>query len=115
MKDSRAGEALWSEWSGANYTPSDSSAFVFHTIEHVDVHNDVVKRALASSMQRDGITDSLGEAFRLIESKVTVSQGYCGHIDEDTEFTSCDIDGKTFYGDYVDEIFPATWVEISVR
>lgn len=115
MKDSRAGETLWSEWSGNGYHVADSSAFIFHTIGHVDVYHDIVKRALASSIQRHGLVDSLAEAFKLIDYGRTAVLGYCGHLDGDVEYTMCDSDGETVYGDFVDEIFPATWVEISVE
>lgn len=115
MKDSRAGEALWSEWTGNLYQFASDSAVVFCTIGHIDVSNEVVKRALASALQRDGITDSLGQAFGKIEGGHMSLFGYCGHVDGDTELTSCDMYGETDYGDTVEEVFPITWIEISAR
>lgn len=115
MKDSRAGEALWSEWTGNLHQFASDSSVVFCTIGHIDVSNEIVKRALASALQRDGITDSLGEAFRKVEGGYMSSFGHCGYVDGDTELTSCDMYGETDYGDIVDEIFPVTWIEISAR
>lgn len=113
MKDSRVGEALWSEWHGYLFDQKNESTFVFFTIEHVDLSDEIVKRALASSVQRNGIADSLGQAFKVVEDSTPV-HGYAGNIDEDTDLTVCDVDGETFYGEFVDEVFPVTWVEISV-
>ena len=113
MKDSRVGEALWSEWHGYSYDQKDQSTFVFFTIDHVDISDEIVKRALASSVQRNGITDSLGQAFKVVEA-TEPKHGYAGAVGGDTELTVCDIDGETFYGEFVDEIFSITWVEIDV-
>ena len=115
MKDSRAGEALWSELTGHLHQSASDSSVVFCTIGHIDVSNEIVKRALASALQRDGITDSLGEAFRKVENGYMSSFGHCGHVDGDTELTSCDMYGETDYGYIVDEVFPITWIEISAR
>ena len=76
MKDSRKGECLWSEWSGEGYRTYDSSTIVFYTEDHVDVEHEVVKRALASALQRDGVVHSLGDAFKKIENAKT-SYGQC--------------------------------------
>ena len=114
MKDSRIGETLWSEWSGYD-SPIDSTDFTFFTEEHVDVNNDVVKRALASCIQREGLVDSLGEAFRCIESESFISvEGYAGHIDGDTELTFCDSDLMTASGEAVDELVSITLVGFNV-
>ena len=112
MKESRAGESLWSEWQGYLFDQKDEAAFVFFTIEHVNLADDVVKRALASAVQRSGAADSLGAAFRVVEAADGI-HGHAGAIDEDSDLTVCDIDGETFYGEFVDEVFPITWVEIS--
>ncbi len=112
MKESRAGEALWSEWHGHLLGQLEEAA-VFFTIEHVDISDEIVKRALASAVQRSGAADSLGQAFKIVEAAEGI-HGYAGAIDEDSELTVCDIDGETFYGDTVDEVFPITWVDINV-
>ena len=112
VKDSRAGESLWIEWSGSDLDSHNSPAFIFYTEQHVDLENDVVLRALASSVQRNGIAETLGEAFKLL-GFITVTQGFAGEVDGDNEFTICNKNGETAYGDTVDKIIPITWVEIN--
>lgn len=111
MKDSRAGEALWREWVGEGYFPSNPSATVFFTDEHVDVEHEVVRRALASALQRDGSVISLGQGFSAIDDAQVVI-GYAGEIEGERELTVCDENGETPYGDSVSKILPITWVEI---
>ena len=110
MKDSRVGESLWNEWDGDGYTNTLVSGTVFYTIEHISVENEIIRRALASNLQRDGVADSLGDGFRILENAV-VSQGWAGYIDSDNEISSCNETGFTEYGDIVDQVFPVTWVE----
>jgi hypothetical protein len=114
MKDSRKGETLWSEWFGGGYERDISSATVFYTEDHIDIHNEIVRRALASAIQRDGITDSLGGAFCLLDGPVIVLEGYAGFVDGDDEMTLCDKDGITTHEDNADSVIPITWVEINV-
>lgn len=111
MKDSRAGECLWVEWSGEGYTPSRPFSTIFYTHDHVDLEIDVVKRALASALQRDGHSVTLGNGYKSVESGQSVF-GYSGHIDGEIYLTACSENGETDYGDIVDEIFKTTWVEI---
>lgn len=114
MKDSRIGETLWSEWSGNDYAKNFPDSVVFYTDEHVNTDNEIVKRALASALQRDGTTDSLGEAFRLLDGSVHISQGYAGYVDGEPELTKCDTNGMTIYEDNAEGVVPITWVEIYV-
>ena len=113
MKDSRIGETLWSEWSGNDYQTFPSFDVTFYTEEHVDLEHEVVRRALASTIQRDGHTDSLGQAFKVLDS-CYVEYGYAGFLDGDTEFTLCDINGMTTYEDKVEKVIPVTWVNVYV-
>lgn len=113
MKDSRIGETLWSEWTGNDHVPATNTSMVFYTEEHVDITNEVVRRALASTIQRDGHTDSLGQAFAILDS-CSAEHGYVGSVDGDTEFTLCDINGMTIYEDTVEKVIPVTWVNINV-
>ena len=113
MKDSRKGEALWFEWDGDGYiNVYHSDAIVFYTEEHVDVEHEVVRRALASTIQRDGIVDSLSEAFGLLLSSHT-SLVFSGKISGETYPVICSKDGTTEDGESVDEIVPITVVEIA--
>lgn len=113
MKDSRIGETLWSEWTGNDHVPSIASTVVFYTEEHVDIEHDLIRRALASTIQRDGHTDSLGQAFSTLET-CSFEHGYVGVVDGDPEFTSCDINGMTIYEDTVEKVIPVTWVNVNV-
>jgi hypothetical protein len=106
MKDSRLGECLWYEWTGEEL---DSSNLVFFTEDHVDLENEIVRRALASSLQRDGSADSLGEGFKLIEGS-SFDHTYAGEIDGETYYTICDEDGQTRDGDFVDSVVKVTLV-----
>lgn len=112
-KDSRIGETLWSEWSGEGYEPMSGSPIVFFTEDHIDLEPEVIRRALASALQRDGTVVTLGEGFRAVESG-TVVHGFAGFVDEEDEMTVCDADGETFYGDSVKTLTTITWVEIHV-
>jgi hypothetical protein len=111
LKDSRAGECLWVEWSGEGFVPSRPSSIVFYTHDHVDLDIDVVKRALASALQRDGVVISLGEGYRSVESGV-ITYGYSGYVDEDYHLTKSNENGETYYGNQVDTTLETTWVEI---
>lgn len=110
-KDSRAGECLWREWTGDGYEQIKYDSVVFFTDEHVDVEHEVVRRALASALQRDGSVTSLGLGFAAIDEAI-VSQGYAGEVDGSLDFTVCDTLGETREGDSVDDIVCVTWVEI---
>jgi hypothetical protein len=109
MKDLRVGECLWSEWIKES---DDDSAIVFYTVEHVDVEHEVVKRALASALQREGTVTTLGDGFKAIE-KATIETGYAGYVDSDIYLEICDEFGETPDGDEVDEILPVTWVSLN--
>ena len=113
-KDSRIGETLWSEWSGDHFSSGGSSIFFF-TEDHITLEHDVIVRALASALQRDGVVDSLGQGYRAAES-ASVQHIYAGKVDgELDELTPCSENGETFYGDTVDDIVPITLVEIYVE
>ena len=114
MKDSRIGELLWSEWTGDGYEPANHSAdFSFYTEGHIDITNEVVKKALASAIQRDGSVDSLGQAYKVVENCEPIHT-YAGYIQGDNEYTACDENGMTSHEDIVDEIVPITVVDINV-
>jgi len=113
VRDSRKGECLWQEWTGEGYQPSlQSRSVVFFTNEHVDVEHDIVRRALASALQREGVADSLGGGYRLVEEG-SVSCGHAGEVDGAYELHACDEHGETLYGDEVDNLIEVTWVEVT--
>lgn len=111
MKDVRIGESLWTLWGGSGYYPATDSELIYFTEEHVDMDNEIVRRALASTLQRDGISDSLSDGFKLIADSV-IEFGWAGMIDGEKEWAVCDEQGETNYGDYVEDIIAITWIEI---
>lgn len=110
MKDSRVGESLWMEWDGSGYESKSSYQNVFYTVGHVSLDEEVVLRALASCIQRDGVADSLAEAFRFI-SAGEVNYGCAGYVDGDISMIECDDSGYTPEGEEVDDLLYVTWVE----
>lgn len=110
MRDLRTGECLWMEWVDEE---GFSSSLTFFTHGHVDVENEIVRRALASALQREGSVSSLFAGFDAIE-KGDVSFGYAGYVDSDIDLETCNEFGETQYGDEVDEVLPVTWVSLRV-
>jgi hypothetical protein len=111
MKDSRAGESLWSLWEGEGYVSELGSPIVYYTEGHVDVDHEVVGKALASAIQRDGVVYSLFEAYTLIDSGVS-SQAWAGSFTGEMYQEVCDEEGLTSYGSLVDNLVPVTFVEV---
>jgi len=112
MKDTRSGEQLWLEWEGSGMETSDSVIHYF-TMDHVSLDEEVVRRALASTLQRDGIADSLADGFKLLDG-VRIEQVWAGSSEEDDqELTICYSDGETYYGEMVEFPFAITVVYIS--
>lgn len=112
MKDSRAGDWLWEEWTGEEYGSfSDGSDLVYFTQGHVDVNNDIVMRALASALQRDGVCHSLSEGY-LLARESEIVQGWAGILPDEMDFIVCNEDCETPYGDIVPKAIPCTWVEL---
>jgi hypothetical protein len=114
VRDSRIGECLWREWTGEGYESSRDNTIIFYTDDHVDVEHDVVRRALASALQRDGSAVTLGQGYGAIEG-ATISQGYVGEVDGSREYYVCDEVGETLHGDSVDNLTAVTWVEVLVE
>jgi hypothetical protein len=108
MRDLRTGECLWSEWTGDGLDV-DSSEPVFFTEGYVDIEHEVVSRALASALQRDGSAVTLGDGYKLVD-RATVICGYAGFVDGDIHLEVCDETGETREGDEVDEVLEITWV-----
>lgn len=107
----RVGDHLWHEWDGELYQRAEECSVVYYTLGHIDLSVDVVRRGLASAVQRDGVLDSLGVAFSGIES-ARVEHGWCGLEDEDSmELVACDEHGETFYGDLLENVQEITFVE----
>jgi hypothetical protein len=115
MKDSRIGESLWYTWEGDTSSFDNNSLAIYYTEEHVDLDNEIVRRALASSLQRDGIALSLAQGFQMINHS-RISTGYIGvHFDDIDEINPEISDGNGFSSDEVELnlVRPATFVEVS--
>jgi hypothetical protein len=112
MKDSRVGESLWDIWEGSGYNQGFADSIVYYTEGHVDVEHEIVRKALASSIQRDGITYSLFSAFGLIDTGIC-SQGWVG-LDSTYEIYQevCDESGQTISGSILRDVIPVTFVEV---
>ena len=111
MKDSRIGESLWFVWDTPNSTFGDYP--IFYTHGHVDIDNEVVRRALASSIQREGLVGSLGEGFFMIDHGDSW-QGYSGSLGQENieELRDCDESGEIPTGEILTDVTPTTWVRI---
>lgn len=113
MRDSRRGECLWQEWIGDGLEPDQPDSVIFYTEEHVDLEHEVVRRALASALQRDGVAVTLGDGYKAIE-RAAISESYAGTVDGSLELHVCDETGETSYGDMVDDLLCVTLVEVPV-
>ena len=113
MKNDRLGDWLWEEWDGEGYEAvDDDSIALYFTHEWVDLSNEIVKRALASCLQRDGIADSLSDGFNMIE-RGKIVKAYAGYLkDEESTLVLCDDAGETYSGDLVDNVVLLTVIEI---
>lgn len=111
MKDSRIGESLWSIWDGDGYTPAYLDSVIYYTETHVDLEEEVVRKALASSIQRDGISYSLSQSFKAIEQSV-ISHGWVGCLDGESHQEICDPSGETMSGAFLDDVVEVTFVEV---
>lgn len=108
MKDSRIGESLWFFW---DEDPS-GEGLLFYTEGHVDLEHEVVRKALASTLQREGIALSLGQGFQMIDvSEITL--GYSGVDPVRDEIFPCEESGDIGNGYIVELVTPATWVKVS--
>ncbi len=52
------------EWDGYEYNPIKQDPIIYYTFDSVDTTNEIVRRALASALQRDGVAFSLGHGFK---------------------------------------------------
>lgn len=111
MKDSRVGESLWQLWEGDGYTPAFPGTVVYYTYDHVDLEHEIVRKALASSIQRDGISFSLAQSFQMINTAV-VSEGWVGTFEDSEEEYICSEDGESYSGDQLYNIKAVTFVEV---
>lgn len=103
MKDSRIGQSLWAIWEGFGYEDQIHNSIVYYTEDHVDVEHEVVKKALASAIQREGIVYSLSQGFQAIDAGL-VSHKWI-KVFEDELFLQA-------HDEEVEGSIPATFVEV---
>ncbi len=111
MKDKRPGEELWLEWDGDEYFPIKKESIIYYTFGNVDLENEIVRRALASALQRDGIAHSLGDGFKILE-KIIIEYTHCGFLEGELTCIVCSEQGETRYGDFVENPKEITIIEI---
>lgn len=111
MKDSRIGECLWDIWEGSDYESGFADSVIYYTYDHVDLDHEVVRKALASSIQRDGLAYSLFEAFQLIDSGVA-RHSWVGVEPGDIYEAVCDSSGESSSGTTLDNVAQVTFVEV---
>ena len=111
MKDKRPGESLWMEWDGYEYNPRKTDPVIYYTFESVDTTNELVRRALASALQSDGVAFSLGHGYKLLEDSIVVYK-HSGLLEGEHLYIVCSPDGETRYGDFVAEPLEITLIEI---
>lgn len=109
MKNDRVGDWLWEEWDGDGL--ESSSDLVYYTVGSVDLSNEVVKRALASCLQRDGVADSLGDGFKMADSG-SVVHTHCGYLTGEKTPVICNEYGESELGDLVDSPYEITLIEL---
>jgi hypothetical protein len=108
----RAAQELWFEWTGEGFNSSGYKSVVYFTYDHVDMNNSICLGGLASSLQRDGLVDSLSDGRNAIEKSSVFYHGFAGAVDESPELTICNEHGETFYGDSVETTSNITLVEV---
>jgi hypothetical protein len=70
VSDSRPGDSFWYPWDGQEYEQQLLNPYIYQTEGHVDLENETVRKALASAIQRDGISYSIGAAYGLVDQSV---------------------------------------------
>lgn len=112
-KFDRPGEGFWIEWDGEDYDAD--ATLVYVTFGDVDYESDIARKALAYSLQKDGIADSVSEAHGMIQYAVFVS-GNTGILDGEKYRVPCDASGMTPFGDCVlqDTNIRTIWAEFQV-
>lgn len=107
-----AGASLWMEWDGIGYETTPQNV-VIYTIGDVDPTNEFVNDTVARALQRFGIVEGLGEAYRVL-TVASVVHGYLGYLEDgDTILHMCLPNGDTTLGESVNQPEAATWIEVT--
>ena len=74
------------------------------------MENEIVFRALACALQRDGVASSLGDGFK-IANLSTTTIGWSGVVGGERYRMVCYQDGITESGDLVEDLQKTTWID----
>jgi len=113
VRDVRHGEHLWVHWEGEGFDYDDTTETTYFTFGHVDLENDIVRRALASVFQRDGLADSLSDGFHLIDS-ARAHCAFAGLLPGERDYIVCNELGETDHGDQVEIALETSWVKTTI-
>lgn len=109
MKNDRLGDWLWEEWDGDGL--ESQSELIYSTNGWVELSNEIVRRALASCLQREGVADSLSDGFRMVENGNTIMT-YIGIHEGEKTPTVCDEFGESELGEVFSSTSKITLVEL---
>lgn len=110
MASNRFSADTWLEWDGYDFPATSDDSVVFFIPGTVDIEKWPVRKALAVSIHRSGIVDSLGDAYEAVEN-ARVVYGEMTVVGEDIVLTFFNPDVM-----YEDRVIPAraTWVELEI-
>ena len=96
-------------WEGDDFPrKTHSDSVVFYLSEHIYFDSDEgYKKSLANQIRLEGLTDSLGEAFKLISIGVISRGGYYFEDEDERCPVYCELDDDLY-------IWDATFVEVPV-
>ena len=102
-------EPVWLVWEGDDFPRKiHSDSVVFYLTEHVYLDSDdMTKKALARQLQREGLTYSLGESFKLIDEGWITRAGYYFEDGDELYPVYCDNDDP-------DAEWDATFLEVPI-
>ena len=102
-------EPVWLVWEGDDFPRKiHSDSVVFYLTEHIYLDSDdSYKKSLAKQVRLEGLTDSLGEAFKLIDLGWVSKGGYYFEDGDERYPVYCELDDDLYDWD-------ATFVEVPV-
>lgn len=98
----------WLIWEGDDFPRRfHSDSVVFYLSEHIYFDSDeAYKKSLANQIRLEGLTESLGEAYKFIEDSWVTKSGYYFEDGDDKFPVYCEEDDPALYYD-------ATFVEVA--
>lgn len=100
-------DPVWLVWEGDDFPRKiHSDSVVFYLTEHIYLESDnIAKKALAKQIRIEGLADSLGGAFKLIDDGWTSKGGYYFEDGDERYPVYCELDDELYDWD-------ATFVEV---